>query len=151
MSRLKIFGHPEGEAGLDRFNALSPRDAQKVLLDCCGARKWVEKMSAARPFAGVQDALDASERIWKALDRKEWLAAFRHHPPIGGRKSAHKQSTKAKSWSAGEQSGVNDASAAELAELAKANTEYSKRFGYIFIICASGKTTGKSWRRSSSA
>jgi OHCU decarboxylase len=100
-------------------------------------------MSAARPFASAQDALDASERIWKALDRKEWLAAFRHHPPIGGKKAAKAQSATAKSWSAGEQGGVNAASAAELAELAKANADYAKRFGYIFIICASGKTTGE--------
>jgi allantoicase len=143
VSRLKIFGHQEGVAGLDRLNTLSPHDARKVLLDCCGARTWVKKMSAARPFASAQDALDASERIWKALDRKEWLAAFRHHPPIGGKKAAKAQSATAKSWSAGEQGGVNAASAAELAELAKANADYAKRFGYIFIICASGKTTGE--------
>jgi allantoicase len=143
VSRLKIFGQPEGLAGLDRFNALPLSNARKALLDCCGARKWAEQMTAARSFATVQDAVDASERIWKALDRKQWLAAFRHHPPIGGKKAAQTQSTKAKSWSASEQSSVNDASAAQRAELAKANAEYAKRFGYIFIICASGKTTGE--------
>ncbi|MGA8230160.1 MAG: allantoicase [Candidatus Acidiferrales bacterium] len=143
VSRLKIFGQPEGVTGLDRFNALSARGARKALLDCCGARKWAEKMAADRPFASVQGALDASERIWKALEHQDWLAAFRHHPPIGGKKAAQAQSAKAKSWSAGEQSGVNQASATELAELAKANADYAKRFGYIFIICASGKTTGE--------
>jgi allantoicase len=143
VSRLKIFGKPEGATGLDRFNALSPGAARKALLDCCGARKWTQKMAAARPFATVQDVADASERIWKALEHKEWLAAFRHHPPIGGKKAAKAQSAKAKSWSAGEQSSVNDASAAELAELAKANADYARRFGYIFIICASEKTTGE--------
>jgi allantoicase len=143
VSRLKIFGHPEGIAGLHRFNALPASAARKALLDCCGARKWAERMSAARPFASAQNALDASERIWKALEHKDWLAAFRHHPPIGGKKAAQAQSAKAKSWSAGEQSAVKEASAAELAELAKANADYAQRFGYIFIICASGKTTGE--------
>jgi allantoicase len=143
VSRLKIFGKPEGATGLDRFLALSPGAVRKALLDCCGARKWAEKMAAARPFATVQDALDASAQIWKGLDRKEWLAAFRHHPPIGGKKAAKAQSTKAKSWSASEQSSMNQASATELAALAKANADYVARFGYIFIICASGKTTGE--------
>lgn len=143
VSRLKIFGKPESVDSLQQFNSLSASDARKALLDCCGARAWTKKMAAARPFAAVQDAIAASEKICEALGEKAWLEAFQHHPPIGGKKAAESQSAKAELWSASEQSGVGDGSAAEAAELAKANAEYAKRFGYIFIICASGKTTSE--------
>lgn len=43
-------------------------------------------------------------------------------------------------WSEGEQSGVESASEDTLVALQAANIKYFERFGYIFIVCATGKS-----------
>lgn len=109
------------------------------LAACCGASKWVSGMVARRPF-GSRDALfSASEAVAATLSQDDWLEAFSHHPRIGQRNSNAVVSTTAESWSTGEQSAVTAASSEIRAQLADANTEYESRFGFIFIISASGR------------
>jgi OHCU decarboxylase len=91
-------------------------------------------MAAARPFASVEAAADRSDAICSSFDRADWLEAFAAHPRIGEREAAPAGEPR---WSAAEQSGVTDSSRDRLAQL---NREYERRFGYIFIICATGKT-----------
>jgi allantoicase len=145
VSRLRLIGRPERPEdrfkGLDLLNQLSRPKAVAAFLDCCGSKKWAEEMAAHRPFADSASLLDAADKIWEGLDRKEWLAAFRHHPPIGGKKAARKQSTKAQQWSKGEQSTTQKASEEARRVLAAANQAYHAAFGYVFLICATGKTT----------
>ena len=43
-------------------------------------------------------------------------------------------------WSSAEQSGVASAPGATRARLDDANREYEARFGFIFIVCATGKS-----------
>ena len=88
----------------------------------------------------IENLLESADRIWSALAEADWLEAFRHHPPIGGKKAAPKQSRKAKNWSSGEQARAQSASAETLAQLAEANAEYSAKFGNVFLICATGKS-----------
>jgi len=144
VSRLRIFGRAErldsGLKGIERFNQLSAAQARKSLFDCCGSKKWVEQMIAQRPFLSAANLLDASDRIWSLLGRLEWLAAFRHHPAIGGRRAKGMQSETARRWSAGEQSAAQKASADMLATLAAADRAYHAKFGHVFLICASGKS-----------
>jgi allantoicase len=142
VSRLNVFGVPAlaPESRLEWLNSLPALRAQAALLDCCGSDAWVRQMVAARPFASVQQALESADRIWAGLERGDWLEAFRHHPPIGGNKATRKQSSKAKQWSAKEQSRIHQASPETKAVLAAANAAYQARFGYIFIVCAAGKT-----------
>ena len=87
----------------------------------------------AGPFANDGEMLRASDEIWWSLDRDDWLEAFRAHPKIGERSNS--------ALSQREQSGTATAAAEQLSELQHLNREYETRFGYIFIICAKGKTT----------
>ncbi len=145
VSRLRIFGTPgtrtERADGVARLNAKLEKDAEAALLDCCGARHWAQEMLNARPFVSASHMFEAAERIWTGLRRDDWLEAFQHHPKIGGKKAAAKQSGKARRWSKGEQRAAQKSPAKILVELGKANREYQKRFGFIFIICAAGKSS----------
>lgn len=89
-------------------------------------------MLAARPFVSRDDLMDRSDRIWRSLQRTDWLEAFAAHPRIGSR--------AARGWAAGEQAGARGADESVLTRLAARNREYEARFGHIFIVCASGKS-----------
>jgi OHCU decarboxylase len=77
------------------------------------------------------------------LSEQDWLEAFRAHPKIGEQRAAAVQSEQARVWSAQEQSGVADGAAETKAELDVRNQEYEKRFSFIFIVCATGKTSAE--------
>jgi OHCU decarboxylase len=126
---------------LNRLNGLSANDADAEFLKCCGSKRWAQGMTQARPFATLNDVLAEAERVWLSLNEADWLEAFRAHPKIGERKAATAQSAEAQKWSAQEQSGVTQASASTISELAERNREYEDRFGFIFIVCASGKSS----------
>jgi allantoicase len=145
IARLRLFGRPERPqdrlAGVERINQVPTAEAHQALLNCCGAREWVARMLAQRPFLSVDHLSETADRIWWELDSDAWFEAFRHHPPIGGKKARAKQSPKARQWSEGEQSLVQKASAEALSALAEGNREYQAKFDHIFLICATGKTS----------
>jgi OHCU decarboxylase len=128
------------EQGIERLNNLTHDEAEAELLKCCGATAWACGMSARRPFGGAGDVERAAQEAWGGLDEEDWLEAFSRHPKIGESKSATEQTHKEQSWSEQEQSGVSAADEAARAELAELNREYEAKFGYIFIICATGKS-----------
>jgi allantoicase len=144
VSRLRVWGVPSARARLDEvsnLNALSNKAAAAALLDCCGSEEWVRRMLARCPFDSAQEVFEAAAQIWNGLTRNDWLEAFRHHPRIGEKKAERKQSGNAKSWSAGEQASIEAASIDAKAALIEANRSYEQKFGHIFIVCASGKST----------
>jgi allantoicase len=145
VNRLRLFGRaecPEGRLkGIEWFNHIPRAQTRKALLDCCGSKKWADEMIRRMPFASAEQLLDAADKTWAALDHKDWLDAFRHHPPIGGKAAKAKQSGKARKWSAGEQAAAQKDSAETLAMLAAANRAYEAAFGNVFLIYASGKTS----------
>jgi allantoicase len=149
VSRLRVLGHAERSAdrplnqlkGIDLFNALPAPQARKALLDCCGSKKWAGQVLAQRPFVGAAGLSDAADIAWRKLSRQEWLAAFCHHPAIGAKTANARQSKTARRWSAGEQSDAQTASPQTLAVLAAANEAYRATFGYVFLVCATGKTS----------
>jgi OHCU decarboxylase len=98
-------------------------------------------MTEARPFASLKELLAKADTLWRSLSEDDWLEAFRAHPKIGEQKAALVQSEQARSWSAEEQSGTVSAGAETKAALATGNQEYEKRFGFIFIVCATGKSS----------
>jgi 2-oxo-4-hydroxy-4-carboxy-5-ureidoimidazoline decarboxylase len=122
---------------LDELNALDATTVEREFLRCCGSKRWSEKMTAARPFVNVETMMVSSDVIWSALDRADWLEAFAAHPEIGG---------AAQSWSADEQAGLGSAAPSVLDRLALKNREYHARFGYIFIVCATGKSADEMLR-----
>lgn len=125
---------------VEKLNRLPPDEARTVLLDCCGSTRWAERVAGNRPYWDVGQCLIIGERIWKELEREDWLEAFRAHPKIGERKAEAQVSQTSQSWSEGEQSRASGAAQETLDALAEANREYESKFGFIFIVCASGKT-----------
>lgn len=97
-------------------------------------------MSEARPFSNSDELSSKADEIWSKLDEEDWLEAFRAHPKIGERKAAAAQSAEAQRWSAQEQSESQKTAAETKEALADGNREYEQRFGFIFIICATGKS-----------
>ena len=145
VSRLRVFGRPNVPAdrrkSLAQFNRLPRQRAMRVLLDCCGSKKWAQQMAARRPFASESEFAGAADNIWSALAREDWLEAFLHHPPIGETRAKAKQSATANRWSAKEQSLAQKAAPEVLEALAVQNRAYSEKFGYVFLICATGKSS----------
>jgi allantoicase len=143
VSRLRLFGRAHIPAdrtkSLERFNHLPHQRALRALLDCCGSKKWAQQMAARRPFAGESELFEAADKTWSALAREDWLEAFQHHPPIGETRAKAGQSTTASRWSAKEQSSAQKATPEVLEALASQNRAYAEKFGYVFLICATGK------------
>ena len=128
-------------SALEQLNELAPEPAKAEFLKCCGSRAWAKALSDARPFIDADALYDKADSVWWSLSESDWLEAFRAHPKIGEQKAATAQSEQARGWSAREQSGVQDAAAETRAALAAGNQEYEKRFGFIFIVCATGKSS----------
>jgi allantoicase len=134
VARLRVWGalEPEAMPGLGRVDALPDDDARAAFLRCCGAQKWATRMVAHRPFEDLAAMLRIGERLWWELEPEDWLEAFAAHPRIGDRTGG--------SWERGEQRSTADASADTLAELAALNQQYADKFGFIYIVCASGRS-----------
>jgi allantoicase len=147
VSRLRVFGRAQVPVdrtkSLESFNRLPRQRALRALLDCCGSKKWAQQMAACRPFVGEADLFEAADKTWSALAREDWLEAFLHHPPIGQTRSGAMQSATASLWSAKEQSAAQKAAPEVLLELAEQNRTYAEKFGYVFLICATGKTSAE--------
>lgn len=125
---------------LDQLNRLSAEQAKAELLKCCGSMRWARQMTEARPFASLEELCEKADAVCESLNEEDWLEAFRAHPKIGERKAATDQSPQAQSWSAQEQSGVTSAARETVDELAQRNRDYEAQFGFIFIVCATGKS-----------
>jgi OHCU decarboxylase len=125
---------------LARLNSLPHDEARAELLKCCGSTRWAEGVAARRPYESAEELEATADRVWWGLSPEDWLEAFRAHPKIGERKAAAEVSAEARAWSEREQSGAGAASAETRAALADANRAYEERFGFIFIVCAAGKT-----------
>lgn len=127
-------------ATVAQLDVLPPDRASRLLGDCCGSTRWIAAMVARRPFGSMERVLATADEIWRTLGPDDWREAFSHHPRIGDRGSDRPQSERGASWAAGEQAGVGDAADDVRQALADANREYERRFGYIYIVCATGRT-----------
>ena len=127
-------------AGLEWLNDLPPDEAANELLKCCGSTRWAQTMAQRRPFANTEELTRAANEIWWSLEPADWLEAFRSHPKIGEKKAAERVSTQSQQWSGQEQSGIRAANQDRIDSLAQLNREYEARFGFIYIVCATGKS-----------
>ena len=139
VARLRAWGTRAAgaEPGLAALNALSGADAAAALRRCCGSTKWAAALTVARPFEDVAALLRIGERVWWSLGVDDHLEAFAAHPKIGEQKAP---ATGDATWSQAEQRGTAVAGAETLAELAEANRAYEAQLGFIFIVCASGRS-----------
>ena len=125
---------------IDKVNSLSEKDLRVQLKSCCSSTKWAESLLQERPFASREDFLEKGESIWKALDHSDVMEAFDGHPKIGDTKQDEPQFKAGKSFSQKEQQGVAGASEELLETMRELNAQYEQRFGYIYIVFASGKS-----------
>jgi 2-oxo-4-hydroxy-4-carboxy-5-ureidoimidazoline decarboxylase len=143
MPGLPLFGRGnEGEAimTLHELNIL-PKDQLKAeLFKCCGSTTWVEKMLPFFPADDMAELLYDAEDQWFECTEADWLEAFTHHPKIGDMDSLKNKFATTAGWASGEQESVTEAPQQTLEALAKGNADYEKKFGFIFIVCATGKS-----------
>ncbi len=111
-----------------------------TLRRCCASEAWVGRMVASRPFGDFADLRRTAEEIWWDLEASDWLEAFAGHPRIGDLEGLRTRFASTRSWSAGEQAGVEGVGDDVLQALAEANRRYEEIFGHLFIVCASGKS-----------
>lgn len=126
---------------LEWLNSLPHDEAVKALLQCCGSKVWAEDVANARPYQNLETLIANANNVWSSLQKDDWLEAFRSHPKIGEKKSADPVSDRSRQWSGQEQAGVATASRETVDALAALNWAYDQKFGFIFIICATGKTS----------
>lgn len=130
---------------IDKLNLISTAEDW---LAFCGCREFATQMVANQPFDPKNpsdrcgDDCDSVHRcadeVFDRLQRDDWLEAFAAHPPIGDTDSLRMKFAGNRQWSAGEQSGIDGADDAVIQSLADGNRRYRERFGYLFIVCASG-------------
>lgn len=124
---------------LDAWNRAPEPEARDAMLACCGSRRWAHAMVAQRPIARVAELSEAADRAWSAMGEADWLEAFACHPRIGARKAAHAP-TQSTAWSSQEQASVASAQERVLAALAAGDALYEEKFGFTYIVCATGKS-----------
>lgn len=122
------------------LNELSESEAKLALEKCCASQEWIDRMNAERPFADDDKLQETAAEIWNSLSSDAWMQAFAAHPRIGDVSSLRAKFASTKGWAEGEQSGAAKASEETISQLAAGNEEYFQKFGYIFIVCATGKT-----------
>jgi 2-oxo-4-hydroxy-4-carboxy-5-ureidoimidazoline decarboxylase len=122
-----------------RLDLATPGDAHELLRTCCGSAHWIRRMVARRPFHNRQGLLKAAREEWFALTPSDWQEAFAHHPKIGDRDALRHRFAGTRHLSEKEQAGVTMASDEVLDALADGNEMYETKFGYIFIVCATGR------------
>jgi 2-oxo-4-hydroxy-4-carboxy-5-ureidoimidazoline decarboxylase len=125
---------------LGRWNDLVAEQAAGEILACCGSCAWARGMAARRPIADEGALLAASDRVWRELTECDWLEAFRSHPRIGEWQAAQPVAAQTAAWSGEEQRQISAADEETKMRLAEGNRAYEKRFGRIFLVCATGKS-----------
>ena len=121
-------------AVLAAWNEADGSTAMDAMLACCAAHRWAEAMVALRPYSNVEGLSLTADEVWSTMEEPDWMEAFAAHPRIGERKA------DVSAWSQQEQSSTTNADQQVLAELAEANAQYEQRFGFTYIICATGKS-----------
>ena len=120
------------------FNNLDKETAAEKLFSCCGSRKWVSLMMEAFPFESGKLMVEKATTAWyNECVKEDWLESFTHHPKIGDKKSLSEK------FAGKEQESVVSASDEIIEALTKANKEYEKKFKFIFIVCATGKSANE--------
>lgn len=125
---------------IHELNILPESDFKQQLFNCCGSTAWVNKMHALLPFDDLVELLSDAEDQWYECSEADWLEAFTQHPKIGDIESLKKKFASTAHLASDEQGAVSEASQQTLQALATGNDDYQQKFGFIFIVCATGKS-----------
>jgi OHCU decarboxylase len=123
---------------LAAWNETPEPAAIEAMLACCAALRWAQAMVARRPCASIESLSLTADEVWSTMEEQDWLEAFAAHPRIGARHASAE--TKPAAWSQQEQSSASKSPPQVLARLAAANKSYEERFGFTYIVCATGKS-----------
>ncbi len=140
-ARLRLHGEIPAEErlrqGVRVHNALPAKRAAQELRACCASTKWVDGMLGARPFTSPEALIERANQTWRGLTSEDHLEAFSAHPRIGERREGRDHHAR---WSRSEQSRASAGDDTVMGELLRLNEEYETRHGFVFLICASGKS-----------
>jgi len=125
---------------LTKLNALTTQQAKQQLEHCCTAPRWIEGMLATMPFKSNEHLFESAQNIWEQLAESDYLAAFEGHPQIGDLSTLSKKYAATAQKAGHEQSGMSKADESTLTKMIALNNDYLNKFGFIFIVCATGKT-----------
>jgi 2-oxo-4-hydroxy-4-carboxy-5-ureidoimidazoline decarboxylase len=129
--------------GVVAFDVMPDDELRVRLRSCCAAEAWVEEMVVGRPYRSEAALYAASDHATAELDARGLEQALAGHPRIGDAAPAHGSDGRSAAWSRGEQAGVATADADVLGELAAANAAYERRFGHVYLVCASGRSAAE--------
>jgi len=125
---------------LDEFNQLPSNKAQTALESCCAATRWAQQVVDGRPYESFVALVTASDNAWADMEEADWLLAFSAHPQIGNVETLRAKYANTKTLAVGEQASVQKADEEVLQGLAAGNQQYLEQNGFIFIVCATGKS-----------
>lgn len=125
---------------IQELNQMSRADAYATLLQCCAATRWVDSVLDVRPYSSVKVLLQAAEDCWASMEEPDYLEAFDGHPKIGDPASLKAKYAATHTMASNEQASVQQANEKIIMDLASCNQAYEDKFGFIFIICATGKS-----------
>ncbi|MEV6774274.1 2-oxo-4-hydroxy-4-carboxy-5-ureidoimidazoline decarboxylase [Nocardia sp. NPDC051030] len=123
----------DNRIGWTEFALLTESAAAKTLLTCCSSPAWAQAVAARRPYSNIDELLIAADAELTALSEGEVDRALAGHPRIGERTEDAN--------SAREQAGMADADDAVRVGIAVGNEEYEAKFGHVYLVCASGRTS----------
>jgi 2-oxo-4-hydroxy-4-carboxy-5-ureidoimidazoline decarboxylase len=125
---------------VDQLNDLDNASLEAALTRCCAAPQWVRQLAAEKPFLSDEELMEKAARIWNRIGPEDWLQAFAAHPRIGDVEALHSKFSGTRAWTRTEQAGVAGVAEDVLQRFLTLNHQYEAKFGYIFIVCATGKT-----------
>jgi 2-oxo-4-hydroxy-4-carboxy-5-ureidoimidazoline decarboxylase len=125
---------------LTDLNTQNPEQATHTFMQCCTSSNWVKTMVKAIPFMDKKAVVDQANLAWQNLEEADYLEAFDGHPKIGDVNSLRAKYANTKELASNEQGLVKEANNDVLEVLSLGNTDYEAKFGFIFIVCATGKS-----------
>jgi allantoicase len=147
VNRLRLYGTAmetaDEAAALVKLNTLDEKKARALALSFCGAEAFADAFVERRPYSSMRELFEEAAQVWWGLPQKAWLEAYAAHPRLGAKKKAATATRKSAGWSKGEQKGVGSGEKDVLARLEKQNAAYFKKFGFIFILFASGRSAAE--------
>ncbi len=153
VSRFRVHGSltPDGAhtALLRRLDTLSDAECSDELLACCHSKRWAQAVAKKRPFRSAAALYEAAEKIWNDHTDADLDEAFAGHPRIGERSNRELSAAAPKAtatsaatahWASREQAGMDAASVEQRDRMTRGNQDYEKKFGHIYLVCATGKS-----------
>jgi 2-oxo-4-hydroxy-4-carboxy-5-ureidoimidazoline decarboxylase len=128
---------------IEALNAATPEASVQMFRQCCTSERWIKAMVEGRPYNSADELRSAADDNWRELAQQDYLQAFDGHPKIGDVGSLKAKYADTKELAAGEQSSVDEATDEIIQALADGNSVYQEKFGFIFIVCATGKSAAE--------